>query len=200
MIKEKFPNLLWRNEFGKLFSRLPFKPDFYTWLSLFLGFFGLMSSYYNLIYIALLLFVISFGLDFIDGAVADALNKKTSRGAFLDGVIDRFNDFFIVFSFLFFSLPSIVIKFEYLVVILGYFTLMPTFIVAYANHRKFVHDPKERKIWRIMHRAEMYPLFLIAFFLISVDKYYTSLLLLIITILNIITTIQTIILSFKNQS
>jgi len=199
LIKEKF-HIIPEKQIGKLFSRFPFKPNFYSVLSLFFGILGFISSYFNNIYLALLFFSLSGFLDLIDGALARYIRKETAYGAFLDGgVVDRLNDFFIIFSFVFFGLPNYIIKFEYLIVILVYFTLMPTFIVAYANHRKLVNDPNETKIWRIMHRGEMYVLFLIALFLIMINKTYSTYLLTLITILNIITTVQTIYLSFKHR-
>ncbi|MBS1266672.1 MAG: hypothetical protein MAG795_00640 [Candidatus Woesearchaeota archaeon] len=200
MIRERFDHLVPASGVGKIFSSLPLSPDFYTVFSVFVAFGGLLCIIYNFTLAGIICFIIAGLMDFIDGAVARYRKVSTTRGAFLDGAVaDRLVDFLLVYSFLFIDLPSIIIKIEHLIVVLVYFTLMPTFIVAYANHRNFVDDPDETKIWRIMHRGEMYFLFIVALSVSLFNNVLCSWMLVIITALNITTTIQTIVLSFRNS-
>jgi len=105
----------------------------------------------------------------------------------------------LIFSFLFLALPDLWFSFSYWVVIAAYFALMPTFTVAYANHRQAVPDPTEKVIWRILHRSEMYPLFLIALFVAAFNLTAATYLFVFTAILSIITTFQTIYLVVKKS-
>jgi hypothetical protein len=77
----------------------------------------------------------------------------------------------------------------------SYFALMPTFIVAYANHRRAVPDPTEKIIWRILHRTEMYPLFVIALITAMFSMDWAMYFIVFTTVFSIITTFQTIYLT-----
>ncbi len=189
MIREKF-NPVWLEKIlGRAFSSL--SPDTYTFLSLSFASLGIIFSYFRLHSPALLAFVFSGLLDIVDGAVAKYTYQTSAKGAFIDGVADRFSDFFLIISFIFFGPLSV-----FLVSSLLYFYLLPTFIIAYANHRSFVHDPDEVKVWRIMHRGKMYLALLICFAFIS----YAQIGLTIVLVLNIITTMHVIFLCFKHKT
>jgi uncharacterized protein YhhL (DUF1145 family) len=73
---------------------------------------------------------------------------------------------------------------------------MPTFEVAYANHRGTVPDPTEKEIWRILHRVEMYPLFLLVILLAYFNPQLAIYVLVFTTVMSFITSIQTIILTY----
>ena len=77
--REKFRELSQKT--GEIFSKLGLTPNQYTLISLF---FVLISFYFlinrNLI-LALIFFLISAILDFIDGAVARFTKKATKKGA-----------------------------------------------------------------------------------------------------------------------
>ncbi|MBN2367638.1 CDP-alcohol phosphatidyltransferase family protein [Candidatus Woesearchaeota archaeon] len=197
MIKEKYyPKKIYRI-IGKTLSLLPFGPYFYTGLSFLLGAAGLLFSFSQNIITAFFCFALSGFLDICDGALAKYMKKTSEMGAFIDGVSDRFVDFFLVFSFLLLDLPDIILPNAYLLSILMFITIMPSFIVAYANHKKIVSDTEETKIWRIMHRGEMYAAYLAALLMAAFNKSYSVYLLLFIALLNLITIAQTIVLSFR---
>ncbi|RLF39518.1 MAG: CDP-alcohol phosphatidyltransferase family protein, partial [Thermoplasmata archaeon] len=96
-----------RGEIDPILSKLAryvikINPDVFTWLSLlFATLAGLtfyLSSYENSLYlpIASLFIFINGLLDAIDGKVAKINKKNSPRGDFLDHVIDRYADIFIV--------------------------------------------------------------------------------------------------------
>ena len=78
-------------------------------------------------------------------------------------------------------------------------TLMPPFIVAYANHRGAVPDPTEKEIWRIAFRVEYLILYLSS---IAINPFNTSIsywLLVAGIVLMVETVIQSIYLTFKRS-
>lgn len=184
---------------GRLAAKISSNPDVWTAISILpaiLGFYLVWRSY---IIWGTILFLLSGLMDSIDGSIARSQGKSTYLGAFLDGTADRIVDFLLIFSFLFLDLPDLWFPFSWWVVIGAYFALMPTFTVAYANHRQAVPDPTEKIIWRILHRSEMYPLFLMALFAATFSTAAATYLFVITTILSIVTTIQTIYLVIKKS-
>lgn len=82
-------------------GKIGVKPDILTWLSLlFAGAAGVAFyfsySYHSLLLLSSLLVGISGLLDALDGKVARLRNTASLRGDFLDHVLDRYSDIFIV--------------------------------------------------------------------------------------------------------
>ncbi len=82
-------------------DKIGIKPDILTWLSLLCasaaGFFFYFSySYHSLLLWSSLLVGMNGFLDALDGAVARLCNMASRRGDFLDHVLDRYSDIFIV--------------------------------------------------------------------------------------------------------
>ena len=75
-------------------------------------------------------------------------------------------------------------------------TLLPPFIVAYANHRLAVPDPTERVIWRFAFRIEYVILFLAALFFHPISPTTSLVLIYLSVILNWATVIQAMILTY----
>lgn len=197
MLKEFFDTDRISLKVGRIFSKLPLTPNQWTLISIIPAFFGFYFAIERKILEAFFSFLFAGLLDGIDGGVARFKGNVTNFGAFLDGSLDRIVDFLLIFSFLFLDLESsLLMPTEYWITILAYFCLMPTFEVAYANHRKAVDDPNEKVIWRIMHRTEIYPMLLLTLLLARFSKKASFLVLVATTILCIITTVQTIILTY----
>jgi len=195
MIKEFLNPDRFTTGIGRVLSKVSPNPNVWSILSFLPALLGFYSVYRGNILWGFILFLVSGFLDIVDGTIARSENRTTYFGAFLDGTIDRFVDFLIVFSFFFLELPDFIFPISWWIVIAAYFALMPTFIVAYANHRKAVPDPTEKVIWRILHRSEMYPLFLTILFVSQFSLNFAVYLLVFTTVLSIITTFQTIILT-----
>lgn len=202
MLKEFFDTDKISLRVGRVLGKLPITPNQWTMLSLIPSLLGFYFAIERNILQAFFFFLLAGLLDGIDGGVARFKGNVTRFGAFLDGSIDRVVDFLLIFSFLFFGIESnFLMPLEYWIVVLAYFCLMPTFEVAYANHRKAVDDPEEKVIWRIMHRTEIYPMLLLAMLLANFSKSASFFVLVLTTILCIITTMQTIILTYiKSKS
>lgn len=192
MFRERVYTQVMSNFLGKIGKLLPFTPNGLTFLTVIISGIAFYFATVQNVFLTLLFFILACLLDTIDGALGRLLGTTTKLGAFLDGSLDRFTDFFLVFSFFFFNLPSVFIPFKYMMFTLVYFTLMPTFIVAYANHRGAVDDPEEKKVWRIMNCAEMRVAYFIALGLAQINPLISSYILFTIMVLNIITSFQTI--------
>lgn len=180
---------------GKILAKVIPEPNIWTAISFLPAVLGFYFVYKNQVIWGVIFFALAGIFDSFDGSVARVQGRSTYLGAYLDGVTDRFVDFLIVFSFLFLKLPNFIFSINWWIVICAYFALMPTFTVAYSNHRRAVEDPYEKVIWRILHRSEMYPLFLITLFIYIYSPAFATYLLVLTTILSIITTFQTIILT-----
>lgn len=197
MLKEFFDTDKISLKVGRILAKLPITPNQWTLISLVPAVIGFYFAMEKMIIEAFFSFLVAGVLDGVDGGVARAKGCVTKFGAFLDGSIDRIVDFLLIFSFLFFELKSeFLMPIEYWIVVLAYFCLMPTFEVAYANHRQAVKDPNEKVIWRIMHRTEIYPMLLLAMLLANFSKSLCFWVLILTTILCIITTVQTIVLTY----
>lgn len=161
VIKEKWKS--WETisaKIGSWFSLFPMSPSFYSWATVVLAIVGFIAINMGHLVLAFVLFGVAGLLDIVDGAIARYRRVTSYRGAFLDGSLDRFVDFFLILSY--FSIPLVTpwLKPGEWIAIAVFVALMPSFEVAYANHRKAVDDPEEKRIWRILNRGEMYPLML----------------------------------------
>ena len=180
---------------GKVAAKITPRPNVWTVISFFPAIFGFIFVARGSVFWGMILFILAGVMDAIDGAVARSQNRTTYFGAFLDGTVDRFVDFLLIFSFLFLDLPDFFMPISWWIVMASYFALMPTFIVAYANHRRAVPDPTEKIIWRILHRTEMYPLFIIALITAMFSLDWAMYLIVFTTVFSVITTFQTIYLT-----
>ena len=95
----------------------------------------------------LVLFALSAFIDIVDGTVARVTNQATDRGAFIDGVVDRYVELLLYLGLLlyvgrgeFLNLPN-----EAWFMVLMFGALMTSFVRAYADHRGIVKDPVELK-------------------------------------------------------
>ena len=122
-------------------------PNAWTIISLLPALAGLAALAMHHLATGLLLFGLSGAIDMVDGAVARSTGKATARGAFLDGVVDRYVELLLCLGLLlylgrfeFFGLPS-----EAWFVLLIFGSIMTSFVRAYADHRGVVKDPGELK-------------------------------------------------------
>lgn len=193
MIREKLPHLeSYLAIFIKPFLILPMSANFYTIVTVFFGLLGFLAVIFVHPLVGFFIFLISGFFDLVDGAVARYKHTASVRGAFLDGCMDRFVDFFLVWSYFFIGLKAVILPIDQWICIQAYFMLMPTFIVAYANHRGIVEDPHEKKVWRILHRGEMYPLMCMVLLLANFSTLWASIFFYLVTLLTLVTTVQTL--------
>jgi phosphatidylglycerophosphate synthase len=200
MIKEK--SQTWgriSGQLGVIFAKLPLTPNCYTWLTVPIALLGLFCFIIGAIWIAVELFLIAGLLDLIDGALARHLNCATHQGAFLDGSLDRFIDFILIFGYFWLPITTPWLPLAQWICLAIFFAIMPSFEVAYANHRKAVNDPEEKIIWRILNRGEMYFLMLLIPICSMYHNIWAGYLLVSLVILSAITTIQTMWITLRHR-
>ncbi len=179
---------------GKNFAFL--SPNTWTTLSLLVAGAAFYAVVLHRPMLAAVLFTFGAILDVVDGKVARLNNCSTKLGAFWDGTVDRFVDMLMIFSLFYLQFPASFLPMEQMLFLLLFLTLLPPFIVAYANHRGAVPDPTEKVIWRFAFRIEYVILFIAAIVLNaahpawSLYMVYASLLLMSATV------VQSIILVF----
>jgi phosphatidylglycerophosphate synthase len=128
-------------------ARLGLSPNTWTLLSLVPALLGLAALIMHQLAYGLVLFALSAFIDIVDGTVARATNQATDRGAFIDGVVDRYVELLLYIGLLlyvgrgeFLNLPN-----EAWFMVLMFGALMTSFVRAYADHRGIVTDPDELK-------------------------------------------------------
>ncbi|MCD6044890.1 MAG: CDP-alcohol phosphatidyltransferase family protein [Gammaproteobacteria bacterium] len=196
MIKEK---CAWWQRFsaylGQRMLRFPISANTYTWITVLLGILGYVFIAHSYSITGLIFFILAGLFDIVDGAVARAGEKSSHYGAFLDGSLDRFVDFFVIFSYFKLAIITPYWSLGSWVAVAVFCALMPSFEVAYANHRKAVDDPSETKIWRILNRGEMYPLMLLVILVSIFQPIWAGYVLAVWVSLAAITTLQTLYLA-----
>lgn len=194
MIKEKLA--FWRifsMNIGLFFAKcLPFSPNHYTVFSGIAAGIAIFCAYFHNYFGAIFLFFIAACCDIIDGAVARHLNTASALGAYIDGVMDRFVDFAILFSFFFFNIQPPFMSLALWISIASFVVILPSFNVAYANHRKAVKDDNETLIWRIMNRGEIFILMLLILITAIFNSIIAGYLLVLLVLLCTVTIFQTI--------
>jgi phosphatidylglycerophosphate synthase len=127
--------------------RLGLSPNTWTLLSLVPALLGLTALVMHQLAYGLVLFALSAFIDIVDGTVARITNQATDRGAFIDGVVDRYVELLLYIGLLlyvgrgdFMNLPN-----EAWFMVLMFGALMTSFVRAYADHRGIVTDPDELK-------------------------------------------------------
>jgi archaetidylinositol phosphate synthase len=128
-------------------SRLGISPNAWTLLSLLPAMAGLIELSMHQLATGLLLFILSGFIDMVDGAVARATGQATARGAFIDGVVDRYVELMLYLGLLFYLGPGnfwgLPKEVWFMLLIFG--ALMTSFVRAYADHRGVVKDPENQK-------------------------------------------------------
>lgn len=202
MIKEKVK--AWSKlsaNLGQFFSAfLPFPPYVYTVLSLLVALAAIGCAYAQCHVLALGLFFVAACCDMIDGAVARARHQASALGAYLDGVTDRFVDFALIFSYFFIDLKTPGLSPAQWICIASFVVMLPSFNVAYANHRKAVEDDHETLIWRLMNRGEMFVLMMLILIVAMFSPVYAGYGLILLIGLSSVTIVQTIVSTLYHAS
>lgn len=128
-------------------AALGLSPNTWTLLSLVPALLGLVALAMHQLAYGLVLFALSAFIDIVDGTVARVTNQATDRGAFIDGVVDRYVEVMLYLGLLFYlgrgeflGIPN---EAWFMVLLFG--AMMTSFVRAYADHRGIVTDPAELK-------------------------------------------------------
>lgn len=135
---------------GLFFKWLPLHPNDITLLSVVLAAAGAWFVWQQSM-LGPILFLLSFLVDGLDGAVARAKNLTSAFGAYLDGVCDRIVEFFALLPFLFSSFSGLFLP-SLLTLFFG--SCMTAFSKAYADHREAAAHKKAAKLATLMPRTE----------------------------------------------
>jgi len=122
-------------------------PNAWTLISLVPALAGLTALVMHQLALGLAMFALSAFIDIVDGTVARVTNQVSDKGAYIDGVVDRYVELMLYLGLLiyigrgeFFGLPN-----EVWIVLLIFGGLMTSFVRAYADHRGIVKDPGDLK-------------------------------------------------------
>ena len=142
---------------AKGLAALGFSPNAWTLLSLFPAVAGMAALIQGRLGWGLLLFSLSAFIDIVDGTVARVTGQASIKGAFIDGVVDRYVELLLYLGLLaylgrgeFLGLPR-----EIWFMLLFFGSLMTTFVRAYADHRGLVKGEAElKKMGGLLERFE----------------------------------------------
>ncbi len=139
-----------QNRVGQFFKWLPLHPNDITLISVVLAAAGAWYVWQLSLW-GPVLFLLSFLVDGLDGAVARAKNLSSAFGAYLDGTADRIVEFFALLPLLLSPLPGLLIP---SLITLFFGSAMTAFSKAYADHREAVDHKKAAKLTTLMPRTE----------------------------------------------
>jgi len=190
--REKFKKI--EEEIGRIFSKLGPSPNQYTLNSIVFGIFCFVSLIFRNFILALIFFLISAILDFVDGAVARYSNKVTKAGAYLDTISDRFVEGLIFLGLLSLPLPKFIIEAKYWIFLAFFGSLMTTYAKAAAKEKELVAQELKKGFFG---RGERMILLSITFFLGIFNQNLMIYPISLLAIFSNLTAIQRIILALK---
>ena len=143
-------------------------PNAWTLISLVPALAGLVALVMHQLALGLAMFALSAFIDIVDGTVDRVTNQVSDKGAYIDGVVDRYVELMLYLGLLiyigrgeFFGLPN-----EVWIVLLIFGGLMTSFVRAYADHRGIVKDPGElKRMGGLLERLERLMLLYFGMFL-----------------------------------
>lgn len=202
MLKANYPRITSRisRKIGKIFSRIPVSPTAWTLLSLVFGFLCFLALLYKDMLLGLILFVICGFLDAIDGAVARVMRKVSDKGGYLDGIIDRINEGFLLVGLMFFGLPDFMFfnlktpAYLWISLLLFFGSILVSYSRAYAAEKKVIIDEETlKKIPGILERPERLVLVGIGIILYFIKPVYLTYVIVLAFFLSLITFLQRVI-------
>ncbi len=91
------PHLAWiYKPFVDVAMKIGLKPNHFTIGAFFVALFAGIAFYYQEVLLGTVLIIFNAAFDSMDGAVARAMNSQSKKGDFLDHVVDRYADIFII--------------------------------------------------------------------------------------------------------
>jgi len=191
--REKFKKI--SNWTASIFSKLGLTPNQYTLISLL---FVLVSFYFLIkekLILALIFFLLAAFLDFLDGAVAKFLEKKTKKGAYLDTICDRYVEGIILFGFLFLPLKGFFLLPAEIWIFLALFgSFLTTYAKAAAKEKGVVTEELKKGL---LGRPERIILIVLAIFLGIFNLLWAIYPIIFLAVFSNITALQRIYLALK---
>jgi len=156
MIKQNISFRGAQRRVGKALAAIPLSPNQWTIIAVLVALVaGVMIAFYHDFGAGALLFIFAGLIDSIDGAVARARGQITKLGGFIDGLSDRVVEAIIIFSFMFYPLPTVIIDPKiWLAAALFFGTCIPSFVRAYAHHKEVMSKEEALALGGICERGE----------------------------------------------
>jgi len=193
--RDKFKGL--SQKIGHFFSKFRVSPNQYTLTSLIFviaSFFFLIRA--NFIW-ALIFFLISAFLDFIDGAVAKFSQKETKKGAYLDTICDRYVEGIILLGFLFLPLSSFLLPAETWIFLALFGGFLTTYAKAAAKEKELMSKELKKGLFG---RPERIILLSLVLFLGALNVSWMIYPIVILAVFSNLTALQRILLSLSHPS
>jgi phosphatidylglycerophosphate synthase len=191
---------------GMFFSKIPISANTWTLLSIVPAILGFVSLLYKQMLYALILFFFSAFIDAIDGSVARVTGTVTNLGAYLDGMMDRIVEFFLILGLMSIELPDLsfynyTITSQLLLTLLLFIgTAMVSYSRAYASHKKAIKSEEAlKKMGGLFERPERLLLIflgMVAYFAMPIYLTYT---IAIAVLFSVVTLIQRVWFVIKNK-
>jgi archaetidylinositol phosphate synthase len=174
---------------GIAFSKFGLSPNTWTVLSIVPIVIAMYFLMYENFLAAAFFFIVSAFLDLVDGSVARVTGKVTIKGAYLDTLVDRYIELFILLGLLFVSLPTVFVPAYIWIFIYLFGSLMTTYAKAAAKEKGLVE--KELK-GGLLERAERLIILFIGIVLAAITPLFLTYVLVILAVLTNVTALQRI--------
>lgn len=176
---------------GKAFSKIGLSPNQWTFVSLIPAFAAVYYLVNQEYIISAGFFILAAFLDMVDGAVARATGKASKAGAYLDTMVDRYVEFFIVLGLVWLAyngvIPGLYLPAVIWIFIYYFGAIMTSYAKAAAKEKDFVR--KEIK-GGLVERAERLIILFIGIISASVNVIYLTYVIVLLAFLANITVIQ----------
>ncbi|MBI4176221.1 MAG: CDP-alcohol phosphatidyltransferase family protein [Candidatus Aenigmarchaeota archaeon] len=198
--REKFGHV--SVKIGIVFSRVGLSPNQWTLVSIIPALIALYLLVQQNFLAAAFFFLVSAFLDMVDGAVARVVGRVSNLGAYLDTVVDRYVEFFIILGLLFAGLPAAPIPFTGVtfpigaLILLYLFGGMATTYVKAAAKEKDLTRGQEIK-GGLLERAERLIILFIGILLASISTAALSFIILVLAVLTNISALQRVWIAVK---
>jgi len=193
-VKRKYFKNLSKNV-GYIFSRISISPNQWTILSLVLAILCFYLTVTRNFLASFIICTLTISIDMIDGAVARATNKATKFGAYLDTIIDRLIEFFIIFGLFFVDYPNLILSSKTWIMILLFGSVMSTYSKSAAFEKGLIK--KELKGGGLLEHTDRLVLFLVSILISYFSLQYALYLIVITSILTFVSFFQRFLIATK---
>jgi len=190
--REKFNKF--SEKIGYIFSTIGLTPNQWTFLSIIIALIGVWFIVnYNFFWGAIFV-LISIFLDIVDGSVARATKQVSKIGGYLDTIVDRYVEAFIIGGLVLINLPDFIIDFRFWLFAYFFGSLMTTYVKAAAVEKNL---KKSEIRGGLVERADRMILLIIGLFLAVLSPVYLVYMVVLLAFLSNITTLQRIKIAFS---
>ncbi len=171
-------------------------PNFISFLSLITAALSFIFLIKNNLALASPFFILAVIFDWLDGKLARATGQVTKLGAYLDTIIDRYVEAFVLFGFFFLSLPKIILP-SYLWISLALFGSLITTYAKSAREEKGLKKPKNNI--ELAGRAERVILIVLAMFFGIISVWLSAYFLILLAIISNVAALSRIFSAIKEN-